>query len=587
MHGRDFFKRAWQRLFWPIVPALLVAVPALAQIPPLSVTNPVPQGSPIPRILPSVPPAVGPGIDLTHPTGPDGSVPDVAVEVRSVVIEGATAYPPARLGALTAGLTGPVKLARIEEVRRAILALYREDGYVLSVVSAAISAEGALRFIVTEGHIASVKLDGDIGPAGTQVLRFLHHLTETRPIDTATMERWLLLAQDVPGITLRAVLRPTAGEPGALELVAQVSRAPITGLLTADNRAYKLTGPEQGLAVVDFNSFTEFGERTELSLYGANGATQLFGQAALESFIGDSGLKIRLYGGTGNANPYGELSAIGYSGITTIAGAVVTYPLIRTRAQSLNLVGSFDILDSTIDTNTGPGFTRRPTSVDNLRVLRAGADYALQDTLLGDALPGVNSATLRLSQGVDLFGASQKGGPLAAQLGENPQFFKAAGEISRSQTLFSPWEGGSVSLFTLLAWQWSEDVLPPSEKLFLGGNRIGRGFYAGEVTGDKGLTTSVELRLDTEVNLAGIGIPFTLKPQFYVFYDWGEAWQNAPTEPQGRLSSAGGGVRLGLTSHLELDFEGVSRFTLTPQGGGANVTRLSSDAFYWAVIARF
>ena len=61
---------------------------------------------------------------------------------------------------------------------------------------------GRLRFVVTEGRIASVKLDGDIGPAGTQVLRFLNRLTEKQPIDSVTLERYLLLAQDVPGVTL-------------------------------------------------------------------------------------------------------------------------------------------------------------------------------------------------------------------------------------------------------------------------------------------------------------------------------------------------------------------------------------------------
>ena len=33
----------------------------------------------------------------------------------------------------------------------------------------------------------------------TQVLRFLNRLTEKQPIDTVTLERYLLLAQDVPG----------------------------------------------------------------------------------------------------------------------------------------------------------------------------------------------------------------------------------------------------------------------------------------------------------------------------------------------------------------------------------------------------
>ena len=59
---------------------------------------------------------------------------------------------------------------------------------------------------MSEGWIADVKLDGDIGPAGTQVPRFLNHLTEQRPIDVAILEPWLLLAEEVPGVTMRAIL---------------------------------------------------------------------------------------------------------------------------------------------------------------------------------------------------------------------------------------------------------------------------------------------------------------------------------------------------------------------------------------------
>ena len=80
---------------------------------------------------------------------------------------------------MASGLVGPaVPLPQIDAARQAILQRYRSDGYVLTTVSASLDANGTLRFVVTEGRIASVKLDGDIGPAGTQVLRFLNRLTE-------------------------------------------------------------------------------------------------------------------------------------------------------------------------------------------------------------------------------------------------------------------------------------------------------------------------------------------------------------------------------------------------------------------------
>ena len=223
---------------------------AEAQVVPFLPPSPVPQGSPIPRVLPPAPPSVAPGTVIPPPTAPGGEVPNRPVRVTSVEVEGVTAYPQPEIAQLAAGLVGPaVPLPQIDAARQAILQHYRTDGYVLTTVSANLDNSGRLRFVVTEGRIASVKLDGDIGPAGTQVLRFLNRLTEQQPIDSVTLERYLLLAQDVPGVSLRAVLEPATDTPGALNLIAQVSRQNISGLATVDNRAFDQTGPVEALGV--------------------------------------------------------------------------------------------------------------------------------------------------------------------------------------------------------------------------------------------------------------------------------------------------------------------------------------------------
>ncbi len=566
---------------------LALARQAGAQVPP-GIQNPVPQGSPIPRILPPAPPSVTPGGLIAPPAAPSEALPARPVNVRSVAIQGVTAYPLPEVSRLTDGLIGPaVPLPRIDAARQAILSRYRSDGYILTTVSAALDAQGNLRFQVIEGHIANVKLDGDIGPAGVQVLRFLNRLTEEQPVDSATLERYLLLAQDVPGVTLRATLQPSTEQPGALTLIASVSRQAISGLATVDNRAFNQTGPIEAIGVLDFNSFTEFGERTELSLYHAFPNSQTFGQGSFETFVGGSGLRVRLYAGSGPSNPTGNLAAIGYSGVTTVFGGQVTYPVIRSRQQNLNVYGTFDALESTIDTNSGPGGTSALASFDSLRIVRLGADYAVSDLLLGDGRSATTTATGRISQGLSFLGASSKGAANAPRLGEQPAFFKFNAELSRTQTLFYPWDGASVALMGLLAGQLTPDVLPPAEEFFLGGSRITRGFYSGQVTGDDAFAATAELQLNTALPVASIGIPWEVNAQFYAFYDWGETWQNQNTDRNGRLASTGGGVRMAITKYTEVDFEGVARLTRFPNGQGFGVSALNGGAFYWRVLARF
>ena len=195
--------------------------------------NPVPQGSPIPRILPA-PPAPTVTAPSPGPTPPSGQeLTGQPVFVSDVFFEGLTVYPESDFARQAQDLKGrTVPVRQIDDVRQAIVQRYRDDGYTLATVSVKVGANGLLRFIVTEGHIARVRLDGDIGPAGTQVLRFLERVTEPRAIDEATLERALLLANEVPGVSVRGVLQPSTEEPGALTLVAQVERQAVTGLLT-------------------------------------------------------------------------------------------------------------------------------------------------------------------------------------------------------------------------------------------------------------------------------------------------------------------------------------------------------------------
>jgi hemolysin activation/secretion protein len=547
----------------------------------------VPQGSPIPRILPPAPPSVAPGGIVPPPAAPADIVPNRPVNVTQVTIVGVTAYPLREIEALAAGLVGSaVPLPRIDAARQAIVQRYRADGFVLTAVSVHLDEAGRLRFEVTEGRIANVKLDGDIGPAGTQVLRFLERLTERQPLDAATLERYLLLAQDVPGITVHAVLQPSADEPGALTLVAQVSRKPLSGLATVDNRAFRLTGPIEVLGQLDFNSYTEFGEKTEVSYYHTFPNSQNFGQASSEMFIGSSGLRLRINGGDGVAQPTGSFRAIDYQGTTTVFGATATYPLIRARQQTLNVSFGFDGLESNITTDVPANNSRQ--SYDSLRVLRATADYALADVWLGGDFAATNAASLRFSQGLHTLGATSGGNAAdAPRLGERTDFAKVNGELSRTQTLLHPYGTATVALMGLVTGQWSSDILPPAEQFYLGGLDFTRGYYSGEVVGDKALAATLELQLNTGFDLTAFGRLLDIASQYYVFYDWGETWQNLKVDPNTRLRSTGVGTRMQVTPYTEFDLEALARITRQPNGSGADATKLGGSAVYWRVLARF
>ncbi len=567
--------------------ALLAAPPIQAQAPP-------PLPGLIERLTPPEPPGLGPALLPPAPRSQTGPGAQNRVPIDRIWITGTTALPPVQLQVMVAPLEGRlVSLAEVETARVLLLGAYRAAGFAYVAVTAALGrGEGAafdLRFTVTEGFIAALRFEGaGIGPATRQAERFLQPLIGQRPLPHSALERALLLAGDIPGVTARGTLRPLPGEPGALLLEVQLARAPVSGFVNLDNRGYALTGAWQGLLVGQLNAFTSRGERSEVALVQSEAHGQSFLQVTEELFLGASGLRLRAYAGAGRAAPGAPLASIGYAGETRVAGAALAYPLIRSRPLNLSASVQFDAFESVVEARPGEGESRVRVSRDAVRALRLGLDGAVQDGWFGRA-PAAATSTglLRLHQGIEALGASSGDAATTARAGSDFGFLRVVAEASRLQPLIVPAEGWLLSAYGLAAAQWSDNVLPPAEKFYLGGNRLGRGFYAGQVSGDRVLSLSGELQLATQspITLPFRAAPVLLGTQFYLFRDLGEGYDNGPGEGSRRLSSWGGGVRLQFDERVQLDLEAVRRLTRTPDGSG--VRELDANALYGRVLVRF
>src|SRR5205823_13919126 len=135
-------------------------------------------------------------------------------------------------------------------------------------------------------------------------------------------------------------------------------------------------------------------------------------------------------------------------------------------------------------------------------------------------LPAANAAIIKLSQGLRGFGASSNASALPARAGNLIDFTKLVGELTRVQSLLSVGDA-AVGLKISLGGQFTNDILPPSEEYLLGGTRFGRGFFAGQVAGDRAVGSTIELQLNTQWAVAS---PFTgdhhIDLQWYGFFDY-------------------------------------------------------------------
>ncbi|MBV9835351.1 MAG: ShlB/FhaC/HecB family hemolysin secretion/activation protein [Alphaproteobacteria bacterium] len=520
------------------------------------------------------------------PTAPPGAQ-SVTLTPVDIQVEGNTIYTHGELDALVRPLIGrQVPASEIFKLAEAIQRKYRDDGYFLATVTVPQQrvADGRLRLMVTEGYISNVLIEGDVGPVSEKAKEYLDNLVGKKPINISDLERYLLLTEDLPGVKVKAVMRP-GREPGSSELIAQLQREWWDLFNQTDNRGSNFTGPVQSLFAGGINSFTSMGDRLELSYFTTLDTENNFLQGAYSGYIGSEGFRFRLYGGYGRIRPGDPISQTGYFGQVTIAGLQLYHPIIRSRRVNVALNGSFDYYRSIVDV-TG---NIRLSAVD-LRSVRGWIDASYRDPF-----NGVTYGNIRFSKGVNVLGASKAGDQLLPRQGADPNYFKVNAEVSRLQGLYSD-DDFALNLFVTGAAQISDNILPPSEKFFLGGERLGRGYYAGQVTGDRAIAASIELQLSFAVPYSDVqpssapssvagrvrGLPL----QLYAFYDYGKAWNLATFEtPTIVARSYGFGVRANVGDTLTVEAEAVRRIDLAVDGAAA--PRLNPWGAYFRATTRF
>jgi hemolysin activation/secretion protein len=351
-----------------------------------------------------------------------------------------------------------------------------------------------------------------------------------------------------------------------VELVAQLSRKPFSALAQYDNLGSNVAGPSEMLLRGATNSFTQFGEQFEAIFYNTFNREAVFGQLNASAFLGSDGLKLAGYWGRGNSLPGGALAGTGFVGDYTIAGVDLAYPVIRSRRLNFTPDISFDYYDSTVDVNGLSSSQPTQLNSDHLRIMRVGGALDFQDAAVAD-LPAANLALLKVSQGLPGLGASSTNEAMPPIVGERTDFTKFAGELTRVQNL-ATFGDVATALKLTLGGQYSGDILPPSEKFFCCGLRWSRGYFYGQVTGDRGVGTGAELQLNTGFTNVPILAPdHRLDVQFYGFYDFARVYNLAPGVFNQTLDSVGIGARSNLTSWMFVDLAAVRRLVTSGPNG--------------------
>jgi hemolysin activation/secretion protein len=467
-----------------------------------------------------------PGAEQPRPA----NAPGIRFVLNELTIEGVTVYRPEALRRMYEPLLRQeVTLADVYALVDRLTARYRNDGYILSqvIVPAQAVDNGIVRLQAIEGYVASVQVQGGSAAIRERARKYGERIAAARPLTAATLERYVLLLNDLPGVTARAVLAP-ARTPGASDLVLQVSQGRYDGGVSTDTRGSKAQGLRRVLANADMHSLFGGASLTQVRNVTTLDSELFYISAAHEQYIGAGGGSLRLAGSYVYSSPQ-ELSFIPLDLTTKSQMATLTYsyPVVRSRGRNLYVRGTLSSFDS-----TSTIFGIKDTA-DHLRAVRLGLTFDASD-----AIGGVNIADLEFSQGLSGLGASKNGDEYLSRAGGRSDFRRASLYGARFQAL-----PANFSVVAAVNAQYAfTDLLAP-ELFMVGGELFGRGYDPSELLNDHGAALKLDLRYTQRMNNGRAA----LTP--YVFYDMGRVWQRT-TQPgldaSQSLASAGGGFRVNL-----------------------------------------
>ena len=432
---------------------------------------PLPPAAPPQRVAPT--PEIKPPVGMT-------------VNVKSFQLLGHRLLSTEELMPALAEFVGrTLDFAGLQRATDAVAAAYRESGWLARVyLPEQDISEGTITLQVVEARFAGLRMEGESSKRvlSSDIQAFFEEQQKTgEPLNTLALDRALLLADDLPGISVAGTLVPGQAE-GETGLAIQTNdEALVYGEVTLDNTGARSTGSNRVMLNLNINSPGDHGELINLTALRTQGSAYV--RLGLTVPVGYNGLRFGFNGSTMNYKVIdgpSSLLSLNVQGSSDSIGLDWSFPVVRQRMRNLYFSGGLDnkrfyndSINKTSDTNSYADYETNS--------LRLGFSGNVFDDLGGG---GANSASLQVMQGQL---ARVKAHTQIDTLGRDYIKFNYA--LSRQQSLTK-----DHSLLLNLQGQYATQLLDSSEKFYIGGATIVRAYPSSELGGERGQLLTGEWR---------------------------------------------------------------------------------------------
>ena len=374
-------------------------------------------------------------------------------------------------------LNQSVTAAGLAEMKYALTKLYYDEGYVLVKVTTPPQdvSDGVLDIVIYEAQVGSIDIVDNDAISPYLLEQVTKRVKTGDTFQEGPVESMVNDVNDLGGVAATVNLSPGT-EVGTTDMTVAVEPTnDDTQRFTIDNYASELTGEWVGAAQLQKSNLLGWGETFQFN--GRKALTEDLWSVAFGATVpvGYRNVYAHANFSYSENDIGGRLSGLDASSKSTGASFALSSALINRRSERLNVRGGFTA-------RRGESFLAgaRESTVD-LRQLYGEVNY------LWNWPNTVGFASLRLTQGIDVLGATDKNDPFANRLGADPQPTYVQPLLYIGHRVM---ENGLLK--AIFVGQYGSDKMMASDLISIGGYGTVRGFNPGQESGERGFFTNIE-----------------------------------------------------------------------------------------------
>jgi hemolysin activation/secretion protein len=464
---------------WKLIP-LIFSIPIYANAAGTGVPDTGLLLQQIPSAQLAIPVSERPNLMIESPDGTSANLPtSLPILISHIRITRNKVFDNATLMPLVAHAVGQkLTLPQLGELAGIITSYYQNNGYPITraIIPIQTIADGIVRIEILEAKFGAVKLENTSRARDALLQSTLTALESGQNVNQAMIDHVLLLLSDVPGVTVKATLRPGQTE-GTSDLVVSTLPLPaLSGDLVTDNYGNRYTGQVRTTGTLVHNNLLHQGDTVSFSGL-TSGSGLNYWRLAYEVMVNGAGGRVGVSASSLEYFLGGPFRPVNANGSANVQSLWARQPLVRSENRNVYAQLQYDQL--------------QPRD----SYLTSSKDRSLQKmtlSLSGDAREAL------FSNGISSWNASLTNGRLAHEgtKAVTDVELKTQGSFSRVNLNLAHLQnmGTKNSLYLTYAGQLSNTNLDSSQKLSVGGTNSVRAYPMGAISGDNGHVLSGEWR---------------------------------------------------------------------------------------------